>query len=124
MKKKFNQKEFDQILDDFFKTYQDRGMKKWQGLMLSDHTAAINRDKQQIAKVYQKKTTMSEEQASELLMTAYANHRQVSVQLKELDIDNRVQPDIIGHVQGYFLDKIVISGSEIELSNINHVALI
>lgn len=31
MRKKYNQKEFDQILDNFFKTYQDRGMKKWQG---------------------------------------------------------------------------------------------
>lgn len=46
MRKKYNQKEFEQILENFFKTYQDWGMKKWQGLMLSDHTAAINRDNQ------------------------------------------------------------------------------
>ena len=69
MRKKYNQKEYDQILDNFFKTYQDRGMKKWQGLMLSDHTTAINRDNQQRAVVYSKKPTMSEEQASELLIT-------------------------------------------------------
>lgn len=116
--------EFDNTVYDFFKTYQDRGMKKWQGLMLSDHTSAINRSKQQIAKIYQKKPTMSEEQAGELLMTAYANHKQVTVQLKELDLDGCVKPDIIGHVQGYYVEKIMISGKEIELSNINHVALI
>ena len=58
--------------------------------MLSDHTAAINQDNQQSAVVYCKKTTMSEEQASELLMAAYANHRQVAVQLKELDVEGHI----------------------------------
>lgn len=124
MKKKFNQKEFDQILDDFFKTYQDRGMKKWQGLMLSDHTAAINRDKQQRAAFYSKKSTMSEEQASELLMTAYANHRQVAVQLKELDVEGHIQPDIVGLVEGYHIDEIMISGKWVDLDNINNVNMI
>lgn len=47
--------------------------------MLSDHTATINRDNQQRAVVCCKKPTMSEVQASELLMASYANHRQVAV---------------------------------------------
>lgn len=76
--------------------------------MLSDHAAAINRSKQQIAKVYYRKPTMSEEQASELLMTAYANHRQIAVQLKELDVEGNVQPDIVGFVEGYHVDEIMI----------------
>ncbi|MCO6530340.1 MAG: hypothetical protein J6588_00650 [Lactobacillus sp.] len=124
MRKKYNQKEFDQILDNFFKTYQDRGMKKWQGLMLSDYTAAINRDNQQRSVVYCKKPTMSEEQASELLMTAYANHRQVAVQLKELDVEGHIQPDIVGFVEGYHIDEIMISGSWVDLDNINNVDMI
>ena len=37
--------EFDKIVEEFFRTYQDRGMKKWAGFYLSDHTAKINRDK-------------------------------------------------------------------------------
>ena len=110
MRKKYNQKEFDQILDNFFKTYHNWGMKKWQGLMLSDHTLAINRDNQQRAVVYSKKSTMSEEQVSELLMTAYANHRLVAVQLKELDVEGHILPDIVGFVEGYHVDEIMISG--------------
>ncbi len=121
MRKKYNQKEFDQVLDNFFKTYQDRGMKKWQGMMLSDHTATINRDNQQRAVVYSKKPTMSEEQSSELLMTAYANHRQVAVQLKELDVEGHIQPDIVGFVEGYHIDEIMISENWVDLSNINKV---
>lgn len=36
--------------------------------MLSDHTAAINRSKIDLDKVYVKKKTMSQEEVSELLM--------------------------------------------------------
>lgn len=122
MNKKFNQEEFDQILDDFFKTYQDRGMKKWQGFFLSDHTATINKDNRQRSIIYHKKKPMTVEEVSKILMNAYANHRQVSVQLKELNIEGKVQPDIIGFVQGYQIDEIVISGIWIDLNNINNVA--
>lgn len=114
-------KEFNNVLNDFFKNYQDRGMKKWQGLMLSDHTAAINRSKLDLDKVYVKKKTMTQEEASELLMYAYANHKIVSVQLKELDADDNVQPDIEGVVEGYNIDDIIVSGMIISLDNINHV---
>lgn len=124
MRKKYNQKEFDQILDNFFKTYQDRGMKKWQGLMLSDHIAAINRDNRQRAEVYKKKPTMTEEEVSELLMMAYANHRQVAVQLKQLDVEGHIQPDIDGIVEGYHVDEIMISGEWVDLDNINNVDFI
>ena len=99
-------------------------MKKWQGMMLSDHTTTINRDNQQRAVVYSKKPIMTEEQASELLMTVYANHRQVAVQLKELDVEGHIQPDIVGFVECYHIDEIMISGEWVDLSNINNVNMI
>lgn len=117
-------KEFSNIVNDFFKNYQDRGMKKWQGLMLSDHTAAINRNKLDQDKVFVKKRTMAQEKVSELLMYAYANHKLVSVQLKELDSDGNVQPDIEGAVEGYNIDDIIVSGAKISLDNINHVDIV
>lgn len=35
--------DFDKKVTEFFRTYQDRGMKKWQGFFLSDHTLAIKK---------------------------------------------------------------------------------
>lgn len=58
---------------------------------------------------------MSEKRASELLVMAYANHSQVAVQLKELDIEGNIQPDIVG---GYHIDEIMISGEWVNLNNI------
>ena len=39
-------KDFDDKALEFFKSYQDRDMMKWQGMMLSAHTAALNKERQ------------------------------------------------------------------------------
>ncbi|MCX0290959.1 hypothetical protein NX781_03955 [Lactobacillus kullabergensis] len=114
---------FNDIVNNFFKNYQDRGMKKWQGFMLSDHIATLNRDKEEKAKVYSEKGTMSETEVSEILLQAYANNKVVSVQLKEKTLDKKIQPDIVGLVKGYEDDKIIIGDNKVELSDINHIEI-
>ena len=66
---------------------------------------------------------MSLESISEILMIAYANHRSVSVQLKQVDIDDKFLPDIVGTVDGYQVDHVVIAGEWIELEDINNVEI-
>ena len=114
---------FNDIVNNFFKNYQDRGMKKWQGFMLSDHIATLNRDKEEKAKVYSEKDTMSETEVSQILLQAFANNKTVSFQLKEKTLDKKIQPDIVGLVKGYNGDKIIIGDTEVELSNINHIEI-
>jgi len=116
-------KESDQKVTDFFRTYQDRGMKKWQGFMLSDYTSTVSKIDKKRAQVYEKKKPMSLESISEILMIAYANHRSVSVQLKQVDIDDKFLPDIVGTVDGYQVDHVVIAGEWIELEDINNVEI-
>lgn len=115
--------DFNDTVNNFFKNYQDRGMKKWQGFMLSDHIATLNRDKEEKAKVYTEKETMSEVEISQVLLQAFANNNVVSVQLKEKTPDKKIQPDIVGLVKGYDQDKIIIGDNKIELSNINNIQL-
>ena len=114
---------FNDTVNNFFKNYQDRGMKKWQGFMLSDHIAALNRDKENSAKVYSEKEAMSEIEISQVLLQAFANNKVVAVQLKEKTLDKKIQPDIVGLVKGYEGDKIVIGDTEVELSNINNIEI-
>lgn len=114
---------FNDTVNNFFKNYQDRGMKKWQGFMLSDHIATLNRDKEEKARVYSEKETMSEVEISQVLLQAFANNKVVAVQLKEKTLDRKIQPDIIGLVKGYNKDKIVIGDAEVELSNINNIEI-
>ena len=114
---------FNDTVNNFFKNYQDRGMKKWQGFMLSDHIATLNRDKEEKAKVYSEKDTMSEIEISQVLLQAFANNKVVSVQLKEKTLDKKIQPDILGLVKGYNKVKIVIGDTEVELGNINNIQI-
>lgn len=114
---------FDDVVNNFFKNYQDRGMKKWQGFMLSDHIATLNRDKEEKTRVYSEKDAMSETEVSQVLLRAFANNKVVSVQLKEKTLDKKIQPDIVGLVKGYDGDKIVIGDTEVKLSNINNIQI-
>ena len=114
---------FNDIVNNFFKNYQDRGMKKWQGFMLSDHIATLNRDKEEKARVYSEKDTMSETEVSQVLLQAFANNKVVAVQLKEKTLEKKIQPDIVGLVKGYHGDKIIIGDNKIELSNINNIEI-
>ncbi len=117
--------EFDKKVETFFKNYQDRGIKKWSGFFLSDHTLKINQDKRKRATIYSKKTEMSEAEISELLLRSFSNHFPVSIQLKNLDVDGYFAEDVKGFVEGY-LDKniVVVSGMSIAMDEINHIEFI
>lgn len=122
MNKRLTPEQFDKRLNDFFRTYHDRGMVKWGGFFLSDHKMKINQDNKQRQVVYHKKSEMSPEEISALLLKSFSEHRQVSIQLKDLDENGNLALDVIGFVQGYQnKDTINISGCNVHLSNINHV---
>lgn len=116
--------EFDKKVDDFFKNYQDRGMKKWAGFYLSDHTAKINQDNKRRNTIYVKKKPMDQIDIRAILMRSFGEHRKVSVQLKELSIDNDLQADIVGFVEGYREDTAIISGNLVLIDYINHIDFI
>lgn len=113
--------EFDKKVDDFFKNYQDRGMKKWAGFYLSDHTAKINQDNKRRNIVYLKKQPMNQIDIRAILLKSFSEHRKISIQLKDLSIDNNLQADIIGFVEGYQEDMVIISKYIILIDDINHI---
>lgn len=76
-------KEFEQRVTDFFAHYQDRGIKKWAGFFLSDHTAMINKETRQ--KSVPDRAEMSREECGKVLGAAFGNQRPVAVPLKEVD---------------------------------------
>lgn len=114
-------KEFDQRVEEFFRNYQDRGMKKWAGFFLSDHSLKINKDNQKRRTVYCKKSPMTQNEIRKSLMKSFAEHRQIAVQIKEITEDNQVKPNIIGFVDGYQEDAAIISNHFVNINDINHI---
>lgn len=115
--------DFDACINAFFKNYQDRGMIKWAGFYLSDHTAQINTDYQKRNQVVKKRRSMSLQEIGEQLMCAFSTHKRVKVQLKIKNMEAQYEPDIEGWIEGYDEDEVMISGQKIKLSEINNILL-
>ncbi|WEV50842.1 hypothetical protein OZX69_07790 [Lactobacillus sp. ESL0731] len=115
--------DFDKIVQDFFKNYQDRGMKKWTGFFLSDHTMMINKDRDKRSVRHPCKRTLTQEEIGSRLLEAYSNHQLVRVQVKIVDENDRMPADIVGFVSGYYEDKIIIANQSVALADINNIEL-
>ena len=116
--------DLDKRVEEFFRTYQDRGMKKWAGFYLSDYTAKINKDKKRRNTVYIKKKTMDQKDIRAMLLKSFGEHRKVSMQLKNLSVNNDLQADIVGFVEGYQEDTTIISQNLVLIEDINHINLV
>jgi len=114
-----------QVVQEFFDhVYQDRGMVKWQGFYLSDHTSALKKQRAQQAQHYPEKPVQSLTVKTDYLQQAYLKNQPVSIQLNERDRDGHLLPDVVGLVTGYYETNIVLAGWQlIALDNIRHVEL-
>ena len=117
-------KEFDERVNKFFKNYHDRCMKKWGGFFLSDHRVAMNKDDKDRGRLYAKKSEMTQEEISEILLKSYSEHYQVSLQLKDLDAEGHYKADVVGFVKGWAGQELIIDDQLIEMDNINHAMIV
>ena len=100
-----NNANFDKEIQNFFKNYHDRGMQKWGGFFLSDHTVQINKDTQKANTTYKKETEMDLQEISRTLLKAFSNHYKI-------------------RLHGYHNSQIIISGYAVEIEDINHVDIL
>lgn len=115
----------DQVVQRFFDhDYRDRGIVKWQGFHLSDHTAALKKQAKQEAQRYPAKPHQSLAEISRRLNQAFANHLTVSIQMGTRDANGQYQPDLVGKVRGYQDELIYLDQHEVVMENIRHVAFI
>ncbi|RZQ58128.1 hypothetical protein [Weissella paramesenteroides] len=99
----------------FFKhDYQDRGMVKWQGFFLSDHTADVasysNNRAKNIAR--QDQQEMTQEAIGRYLMKAFDQHFPVTLQLRNHNDEGVVSPFYHGKVLGFQDDDVILSGHQ------------
>lgn len=124
-----NEKDYEydpQMVQIFFERYyQDRGMVKWQGYYLSDHTAALKKEDAELAKEYPPKPLQTTEKRASVLAGAFANHKTVSIQLNTLDLNGNFQPDLVGKLLGYEAETIYLDNEAfVSLDDMRHVAIV
>lgn len=108
---KYNPDDFNEAeLQHFFDyEYQDRGMLKWQGFFLSDHTSALNKEKEERRPI--RRSKQSEDEISRHLMQAWQSKQKVILQLKEVDGD-QVPRELSGVIAGYRDNEIVVQKTD------------
>ncbi|MDT2826914.1 hypothetical protein P7H59_00435 [Enterococcus viikkiensis] len=118
-----------QLFMEAKQVYQDRGMMKWIGFYLSDHTAVLNKESKQRKQVYFDKGQMSMEAIGERLQAAYLQNKRVAIQLEALDSEGQFFPDLVGKISGQKEQQLFLNEEErgvlrVEFEQIHHIELL
>lgn len=101
----------DRVAEQFFHyNYRDRGMLKWQGYFLSDHTAALKRHRAYLKKQFHRQYFPQQTPAiiSQKIASAWHHHKMVTIVLNLVGNDRQHQK-FTGKITGYYGSKVVIS---------------
>lgn len=98
--------------DPFVRGYDDRGMAKWMGFYLSEHTSEMEKDNTIRNKVWYRKEPMSEFEIGKILDEAFKNRNQVTIQTAELNGEGTAFEDINGVVEGFNGNTLYVSDDE------------
>ena len=105
MKNEWQEK--NKIINPHLSGYKDRKMAKWQGLILSEHSEAVNQLNEKNKKRTIEKEKQSSKTISELIAYSYLQNKTVSVQVDCL-FNGHYEDDLTGIVCGYYEDTIYI----------------
>ncbi|WP_137597847.1 hypothetical protein [Paucilactobacillus kaifaensis] len=112
-----SREEAEKRAEQFFKhDYHDRGMLKWAGYFLSDHTSALKQNKKDEAP---EKLLAPQplNEVSRLLADAWQHHLNVHLQLNQLQ-ESEIIESITGMVIGFYDNTIGIQVSDEKINNI------
>ncbi|RHW44620.1 hypothetical protein DS832_08895 [Bombilactobacillus bombi] len=118
---------FDQhLVQKFLTEYQDRGMLKWQGFYLSDHTSKLNQLHKHDHEVWQRQHSeqMAAKEIVEVIDEAVTKNLEVIIEPAILDKDLFVTPFIQGKIAGYYQDNLVIGKHLMKLNEIYAIKIL
>ena len=120
---KFSDSEAQIFFDSY---YIDRGMMKWQGFYLSDHTSALKKEAKQIEEQNNRIALpkMAENKIFTIINQAILKNKKVSIQLNQIDSDGYIPPTMHGKIVG-FKDKNIYFDNQqtLKLNNIRNIRI-
>lgn len=105
--------------------YQERGVKKYMGFYLSEHTRELKKDQEANLKVNLGLEMMSFKEIAETIEISVSRHLPISVQpnIKQTD-GHGFSDSIMGYVEGFSGDLLYIGDTCISLNLIRNICLI
>lgn len=103
--------------------YQDRGMKKWAGFFLSEHTAEQEKIQKGLTHTNSPKPQMSEQEIGEVLQVARVKNKPVALQIEAVDSDGNYYDDIIGKLKGSDSIGIFVGNEKVHYDEIRNIQI-
>ncbi len=110
-----------QVMDE--QVYRDRGMMKWQGLILSEHREVLDQLIAEHTREYIAPIQMEPEEIQARLHCAYHEGYRVWLALNQVDL-NGIYREMEGRIQGYFDHQVVIDQQCIPLDEIRAIEFV
>ena len=104
--------------------YRDRGMKKWAGFILSEHTLEQEKYEKAKKKVNLPKPQMSPEDIYTTMQQAQIKNKRIAVQREAVDIEGNYYDDVVGLLKGADSRGIYIGTTRIDFDEIRNVELV
>ena len=102
----------DQEAENFFNhDYIDRGMIKWQGFYLSDHTSALTTEHEIKDKMLQREVLpqMKVKEITDVINKAIVKNKTVKIQTNKCDSNGIFEAPIVGKISGYVSSQLYIN---------------
>lgn len=109
--------------DPLIRDYHDRGMMKWQGMFLSEHTTALNQEKAIDNHIVYRHEAMPMNDIVDLLYFAFAHTKVVLVQVGEIDLGWNQKDYVIGIVNGFDEKNVFIDNKSYAIEEIEYVEI-
>lgn len=103
--------------------YHNRGMKKWAGFFLSEHTAEQEKIQKGLAHTNSPKPQMSDQEIGEVLQMARIKNKSVAIQIEDIDNEGNYYDDIIGKLRGSDSMGIYIGGEKVHYDEIRNIQI-
>lgn len=118
----------DQEAENFFNhDYIDRGMIKWQGFYLSDHTSALNAEHEIKNKILQREVLpqMAVKEITDVINKAIVKNKTVKIQSNKCDSNGVFEDPIIGKINGFVDGEIHINSDNlIKFNEIRNIVVL
>ena len=103
-------------------SYQDRGMVKWAGFYLSEHTDTLNDQMTREKNCPQQKMQMDIDEIGTILSEAQRRNKEIAIQIEERDSNGYYKPDTVGVIKGFDELGIFVGNTKIGYDEIRNVA--
>ena len=104
--------------------YQDRGMVKWRGFYLSEHTEAIDGERTIERSKPTQKFQMDVNEIADTLNQAALKNKSVTIQIEARDRDGSYFTDIVGHIEEHDELGIYVGGTKVGYDEIRNIEII